>query len=351
MNDPFPPGPTPDEDALRRLLRGAVDGLEPSDGALDHLRRAVPARQARKRQAVVGAVAAALLIGTAIPAFLHVANTGGTSEERPTIAGHGQQTQGGTGAAPGVEDGGRRAGRPSGRSTPAPTPSGTVKSQEPGRTSAGGTVGGPSAPVGGPVQTESPACDATELGVKSARISKPDADGKVYGTFRVANVSQKLCQVSGAGKVDFQALGAADASRITVVDHATGDPAAGLPDPSLEATGLVLKPTAAYEIKFAWVPSETCPKPQPSPDPSPSTVSGGGGGATTGTGTVTATTGTQPQLAAVDPAAPATPADGKVAVTHVAEPGAPTAEATIPNACAGTIYRTGVLAAPAPPSP
>ncbi|MFD9487556.1 hypothetical protein ACFWBX_27025 [Streptomyces sp. NPDC059991] len=346
VNDPFPPGLTPDEDALRRMLHGAVDGMEPSEGALDQLRRAVPARQARKKQAVVGAAAAALLIGTAIPAFLHVANTGAASEDRPTIAGHGQQAHGGTGAAPGVEDGERGADRPSGRSTRTPAPTGTVKPEEPGRTAVGGTVGGETGPVGGPVVVGSPVCDATELGVKSARISKPDADGKVYGTFRVANVSQKLCQVSGAGKVDFQALGAADASRITVVDHSTGDPAARLPDPSLEATGLVLKPSAAYEVKFAWVPSETCPKPQPSPDPSPSTVSGGG--ATTGTGTGTAPTGTEPQMGAVDPATPGTRTDGKVAVTHVAEPGAPTAEATIPNACAGTIYRTGVLAAPAP---
>lgn len=352
VNDPFPPGLTPDEDALRRMLHGAVDGMEPAEGALDHLRRAVPARQARKRHAMVGAAAAALLIGTAIPAFLHVANTGSASEDRPSIAGHGQQAQGGTGTAPGVEDGDRRADRPSGRTHRTPAPTGTVKTEEPGRTVVGGTVGGETGPVGGPVQVGSPVCEATELGVKSARISKPDADGKVYGTFRVANVSQKLCQVSGAGKVDFQALGAADASRITVVDHSTGDPAPRLPDPSLESTGLLLKPSAAYEIKFAWVPSETCPKPQPSPDPSPSTVSGGGaGGATTGTGTGTASTGAEPQLAGVDPATPTTPTDGKVAVTHVAEPGAPTAEATIPNACAGTIYRTGVLPAPAPATP
>ncbi|MEU4350040.1 hypothetical protein [Streptomyces sp. NPDC023838] len=355
VNDPFPPGLTPDEDALRRLLHGAVDGMEPSEGALDHLRRAVPARQARKKQAVVGAAAAALLIGTAIPAFLHVANAGAASEDRPSIAGHGQQAQGGTGTAPGVEDGERGADRPSGRTTRTPAPTGTVKPEEPGRTAVGGTVGGETGPVGGPVVVGSPVCDAAELGVKSARISKPDADGKVYGTFRVANVSTKLCQVSGAGKVDFQALGAADASRITVVDHATGDPAAGLPDPALEATGLVLKPSAAYEVKFAWVPSETCPKPQPSPDPSPSTAGGGGGGgggggatAGTGAGTGTASTGAQPQLAGVDPVTPGTQTDGKVAVTHVAEPGAPTAEATIPNACAGTIYRTGILAAPAP---
>ena len=55
-----------DEVALCRLLRGAVQDLEPADGTLDHLHRAVPARRARRRQGVVGAAAAALLIGTAI---------------------------------------------------------------------------------------------------------------------------------------------------------------------------------------------------------------------------------------------------------------------------------------------
>ncbi|MDV9193752.1 hypothetical protein R6L23_37025, partial [Streptomyces sp. SR27] len=37
-----------DELALRRLFQGAVSGLEPSKGSLEHLRRAVPARRARK---------------------------------------------------------------------------------------------------------------------------------------------------------------------------------------------------------------------------------------------------------------------------------------------------------------
>ncbi|MGP9020017.1 hypothetical protein ACT1U9_16660 [Streptomyces sp. BR1] len=348
MNDPFPPGLTPDELALRRLLHGAVDGMEPADGALDQLRRAVPARQARKRQAVVGAVAAALLIGTAIPAFLHVANTSSSSEDRPAIAGHGQQDQGGTGAAPGVEGGGRGAEKPSGRMTPSSVPGSTVKPSASGTTPPGASAAGASGPVGGPAVPGSPVCDATELGVKYAKVTKPDADGKVYGTFRVANVSHSLCQVSGAGKVNFQALGAADASRISVVDHASGDPAAGLPDPSQEATGLVLKPAAAYEVKFAWVPSETCPKPLPSPAPStsPATPNGSTSGAGGGT-----PSGAQTQLGAGDPGTPTVSSDGKVAVTHVAEPGAPSAEATIPNACAGTIYRTGVLAAPVPAAP
>ncbi|NDZ85940.1 hypothetical protein G3I23_10240 [Streptomyces sp. SID10115] len=38
-------------------------------------------------------------------------------------------------------------------------------------------------------------------------------------------------------------------------------------------------------------------------------------------------------------------ADGSVVVSLTAEAGAPSAGATITNACAGTVYRTGVLPA------
>ncbi|MCZ9347385.1 hypothetical protein NGM37_57770, partial [Streptomyces sp. TRM76130] len=59
---------------MRRLLHRAVEEVEPREGALEQLRRAVPARRARKRQAAVGMAAAALLIGTAVPALLHVSD-------------------------------------------------------------------------------------------------------------------------------------------------------------------------------------------------------------------------------------------------------------------------------------
>ncbi|CAM5609656.1 hypothetical protein SBADM41S_02835 [Streptomyces badius] len=43
-----------------------------------------------------------------------------------------------------------------------------------------------------------------------------------------------------------------------------------------------------------------------------------------------------------------TMAEGSVAVTHTPESGTPTAQTEIPNACSGTIYRTGVLATSSP---
>ncbi|OKJ61275.1 hypothetical protein AMK27_16840 [Streptomyces sp. CB02009] len=339
-----------------------MSGLEPSHGALEHLRRAVPARRARKRQAVVGAAAAAVLIGTAVPAFVHVASSGGvTAAGNPVNAGHGEEAQGGTGAETGIEGGQSAA-----------PPASTVS---PSQGTADGSEGKPERPgpgVSSTIQREAqearpgsfPACAAGQLGVSSAGAGAPDGEGKVYGTFRVANVSDRVCIVEGSGIVGFEARGAADPARISVIRHTSGDGGGGLPDPSQEFSRLALKPNASYEVKFVWVPSETCPTtpttPPPTvappteppttppttdtptngtgtPDPSEGTGSGGTG-TDPGTGPDTGS-GAAPQLLHEEG-----PADGSVLVSHVAEPGGPSASATIPNACAGTIYRTGVLA-------
>jgi hypothetical protein len=187
------------------------------------------------------------------------------------------------------------------------------------------------------VPVSAPSCRADQLGVTSAHSGSPDAEGKVYGTFRISNVSGRDCAVNGSGSIAFQASGAADPGKISVVSHHAGDAAGGLPDPSQESPSLLLKPDTAYEVKFAWVPSETCPTANTSPTPTTPATDGGTG--TTGSTGTDGTTGEQPQLVAEDGGV----LDGSVAVTHTAESGGPSASTTIPNACAGTIYRTGVL--------
>ncbi|WP_046500947.1 hypothetical protein [Streptomyces odonnellii] len=340
-------GSEADELALRRLLHSAVDDLRPSEGALDHLRKAVPARRARKRQAVVGMAAAALLFGTAVPAFVHVANSAGTADEHSVNAGHGEQAQGGTNASKDSGGGWKDSDQPSDKVSPAKeTPSKVDKPENPasGGTTEGGS--GDKANPGDAHSSSSPACSADQLGVTTAEAGAPDAGGTVYGTFRVANVSGTECSVTGSGSVRFQTGGAADQSKINVVAHTAGDAASGLPDPSQEATTVLLAPNSAYEVKFAWVPAETCPTTGASPDPSPSggdTSAGSGttGGTDGGTGTDAGTgtgTNTESQLLSEGGTM-----DGSVSVLHTPEPGAPVAQTTIPNACAGTIYRTGVL--------
>nr|WP_192806763.1 hypothetical protein [Streptomyces arboris] len=330
-----------DEAALRRMLHGAVGDLEPSHRTLEHLQRAVPARRARRRQAVVGAAAAALLIGTAVPAFVHVANSDGPATASPAIAGHGEQAQGGKGAEPGPQAPGDRTVEPTYQESRggvgAPEPSAENPSAD--RTEDpvdGATTGGPSAPPPADLATL-PVCDPGQLGVASAGAGTPGADGTVYGSFKIANVSGADCTVSSNGTVGFTALGAADPLKINVIQHTAGDAAPGLPDPSQEPGTVLLKPSMAYEVQFAWVPADTCPTVAPSPTPTPTPDTGAATGGSTGESS--GQSGTDTQSLYQDGSS----ADGSIAVTHTPETGAPTAEAKIDNACAGTIYRTGVL--------
>ncbi|MBO0515707.1 hypothetical protein [Streptomyces beijiangensis] len=326
-----------DELALRRLMRSAVQELEPSEDALDHLHRAIPARRARKRQAVVGACAAALLVGTAVPAFIHVANSGSSSQNKPAVAGR-QQAQGGTGEQTGSRTTEPGADSRAGSATDPGTADGeTGTGADPDKAPHGTAAGGAGTDTPSSSLQDLPACDPSQLGVTSQKAGSPDPSGKVYGTFRISNISGTQCAVSDAGKVEFHVQGAADRSKIKVVEHTSGDAATGLPDPSQETSAVALAPAQAYEVKFAWVPTDTCPATNPSPDPTPSATATGATDAGTSTGNE-APSGTGTQLSSDGGAS-----DGSVAVVHTAEPGAPTAEATIPNACAGTIYRTGVL--------
>lgn len=330
-----------DEVALRRLFQGAVSGLEPSTDALDHLRRAVPARRARKRQAVVGMAAAIVLVGTAVPALVHVASSDGISTDKAVNAGHGEQAQGGTGTETGIEGG---------QKTTTPSPGATATGQggaegttgrPPAATAPGTGVGSGAKPTPSVAPDAPPACLAGQLGVVSAQAGAPDESGKVYGTFRIANVSPRDCVVGGAGKIAFEAHGAADRTKIAVVEHTAGDAAGGLPDPAQESPRLLLTPDNAYEVKFAWVPSETCPTTGTTPTPTPTDPTSGG--STTG-GTTTGGSGAEPSANTPDTqTTDGTTADGSIAVTHTADPGGPVAETTVPNACAGTIYRTGIL--------
>ncbi|MGW2820179.1 hypothetical protein ACWC24_04135 [Streptomyces sp. NPDC001443] len=333
-----PAGLDSGELALRSLLHEAVRDIEPRDGTLDHLRRAVPARRARKRQAAVGMAAAALFVGTAIPALLHVSYSGG-SDADPSIAADSSQAQGATsGKGP---DGGSSISGGAGGKTSGTGQAGTEntgQSKDPGTATASAD---PSA-----TDTQSvPACTADQLGSSSATADVPDSAGVVYGTYRIANVSTKGCTVGGPGTFATLAQGAADVTRITVVEHAAGDAAAGLPDPSLYVPQLTIAPGSAYEVKFAWVPSATCPTTgagsgtdsggtTPAPSPSPSGASAASGSTTGGD------TGTVAQTIRADGTA-----DGSVVVSYTPETGSPTASVTVSNACAGTVYRTGVLAA------
>jgi hypothetical protein len=290
--------------------------------------------------------AAALFVGTAIPALVHVSNSTG-SDADPSIAGHQtSQTQGGASQGGSAQD--------SAESGPGSSPG---KDKDKDKEDKKGTPGedkeesGGTGSTGGAEPTlsaaDAPVCTSTQLGNATSNVGAPDSGGSVYGTFQIANVSAATCTVTGSGTVSALPQGAADGAKIQVVPHTSSNEAPGLPDPAAEVSTLVLQPGAAYEVKFAFVPSETCPT-EPDDDPTPpdeptptdgTTTGGGSGGTTTGSEGGSGD-GTTTQLASEEGVQ-----DGSVVVSNTAEDGAPTASATVPNACAGTVYRTGVLAA------
>lgn len=328
-----PEGLGGDELALRRLLHQAVQEIEPADGTLDHLRRAVPARRARKRQAVVGMAAAALFMGTAIPAFVHVSNSSGSNPD-PSIAANSSQAQGGANQGKNSDGGsGKDAGGSGGTSRGNDSGS---RTQAPG----GSDKGANGAVTGGadPVASASAAltCTADQLGGASGTAAAPDSTGAVYGSFTVSNISATACTVTGAGTVTALAQGAADPAKVGVATHVGGDAATGLPDPSTELTSMVLQPGASYVVKFAWVPSSTCPTAaEPTPDPTPTQGTTDTGGTTTGS----AVANPAPQLFAGEGTL-----DGSVVVSSTAATGGAGASVTVADACAGTVYHTGILA-------
>ncbi|MFJ4713120.1 hypothetical protein [Streptomyces sp. NPDC088785] len=326
-----------DELALRRMMRQVVEEIEPSEAALEKLRRAVPARRARKRQAAVGAVAAGVFVAMAVPAVLHVTHAR-SAGDHPSIAGNSTATHKGTSRGPGDKDpgGSPRASEKHGKD-------GKKDTKGDGGRSAGGAATAGTDPAS-TAAASSPACDAAELGTPVATVGQPDAGGAVYGSFRVTNTSAANCTVDSPGSIVTLAQGAANPSAVTVVDHTSGDRASGLPDPASQPAQLVLEPGKAYEVRFAWVPSAPC-------------STGGDGGATGGTGggeaspspstsqDTTPTTGDGSDSAQLAPQLGSDGDAGSVVVSHTPEPGAPTAATTIPDACSGTVYKTGLLPA------
>ncbi|MFJ3881350.1 hypothetical protein ACIPW5_28365 [Streptomyces sp. NPDC090077] len=380
------PGPagtaTADEQLLRGLFAGAVQGLEPSEGALERLRHAVPARRARKRQALLATAAVALLAGTAIPAALHLNADEGAVAGHSAMAGHGESQGPRTGAAQdprqngsGAVAGPRPVGSP-GRGQE--TGGGTQQLPQADGSPTGGTVAGPSsaaagAPTGGaghgplpPVGAApgAPGCTADQLGV-SGSARAPETDGKVYGSFKVTNVSARGCTVSGPDTVTAASVAQpgppplpAAAPPVTVTGHTAGDPASALlPDPSAEAPVLLLQPNTAYEVRFAWVPSDrSCPAAKPAPSLKPQQEGGGAqppadrqaGGAADGTASAPEPAGAAGTPAKEPQTGSRSPEAAGVEVSHTPGPGAPVTQTTIPAACGGTVYRTGLIPPGAP---
>ncbi|WP_431774260.1 hypothetical protein [Streptomyces cucumeris] len=328
-----------DEVALRLLMHRAVDDLAPSRDSLEHLRRAVPVRRTRRRQALVGAVAAVVLGGAAIPALVHVATTGGGADDRPANASSSHRTPGTAGGQRGGGSGGQDPDKPSDSvETDKHDRRHGDKKDKPTKDPEGGS-GGTAPDPSGTLNATSPTCTRTQLSSGAGTAGTADAEGRVYGSFRVSNVSDGACTVEGGGTVTPSAQGGADQARVFQVAHTAGDAASELPDPATQPGTLILQPGQAYEVRFAWIPASgggtsgcssggdpSAPEPSSDPEGSPQDDPGTGEpGGTPGDGE---------------------PPAASVLVSYTPEAGEPAAgSVTVSGACAGTVYSTGLLAA------
>ncbi|MFI9269670.1 hypothetical protein ACIGXM_02925 [Kitasatospora sp. NPDC052896] len=259
-----------EEAALRALLHGAVDGLQPAADALPRIRRAIPARRARHRQVWTGAAVVAL--ATAVLPTLN--SLGALQLSDGSAPGGGS---GGAAAAPAP-----RLSAPARGQVPLPVPAASAglsspsASAEPVSAGPSVTAGGPSASAAGPAAAAAgaPDCVRTDLGGGAAQLGAPDAAGRRYGYFSVANVSGHACVVADPGTVSVSG----GTGAIRVVAHTVGDPAGGLPDPASLPARLLLAAAASYRLPFAWVPDSLCPAAGPSP-----VQSAGQGAGTAGT--------------------------------------------------------------------
>ncbi|WP_326688922.1 hypothetical protein OIE63_18365 [Streptomyces sp. NBC_01795] len=335
------------EETLRELLRNSVRDLEPSPDTLNHLQRAVPARRVHRRQALVGAAAAVLVVAVGVPALFLGGVVPGVGDERHPLTASSSQGQshgpeGGSGADGGKDKDQDKGGKGEGKDKGGKGDGGADPSPS-------GGPGNGSADPDDALTASAPSCGRDQLGQASAQAGSPDGQGKVYGSFRVANTSSDACTVEGEGMVGASVQGT-ERARVTVADHTTGDPAPGLGNPGIASNEVVLKPGAAYVVKFAYVPNGGCDNDPPATNsaqndngatmPSAGSDSGGdGGGGDNGAGGAVGTPGENGSGG--DP-----PDDSSVVLTHTPEGGSPAiADTRVEGGCGGTVYRTGIIPA------
>ncbi|GAA1963877.1 hypothetical protein GCM10009738_44090 [Kitasatospora viridis] len=340
--DPSAPAPSaaadaaaseePQEQVVRALLHRSVEGIQPAPDALARIRRAVPARRARYRQAWTGAALIVVLSAVAVPTLNGLGalqlSDGSAAGSSPTSAGSGSATAGSA----------ARSGRPV---VPLPVPE--TASAVPAPTSAPAS---PSASAGAPStsptaatgpSSAAPACQRGDLGTGAVTVGLPDAAGRVYGNFSVNNVSGHPCLLGDPGTLSGQLSGGTGTVR--VLDHTAGDPAGGLPAATpFPAGGLLLAAGAGYQLPFAWVPDAACPSGgQQSGGQSPTTAPAPtGGAASAAAGPAGSGAAAQQGGPAVAAASPATAADGGAspAATGSPAPPPPTAPTQAPSTAA-----------------
>lgn len=319
---------------LRARLHRAVAEVQPDPTALPRLRDQVPRRRARHRNLWTGAAAAALLTAAVLPT-IHGAqrlDLSGGPVDGPLAAGPASST-----ASPGPSVSGG-AGRPTALPMPVitATPAGSPPGPVPEVTTSGSLAGVTGSPSAG--TAPAPGCGPADLGQGSSHLGAAEADGRVYGWFRVVNTSGRSCEVAGGG------LLAADSAMVRVAPHTAGGPATGLAEPVPEGP-VLLPPRTGYQVRFGWVPDGACPSgdgPGSRVAAAPAVASGAAAP------TVAPGSGNSPSpVTSPEPTSSPTASRATVTLTHTADPGGPQVVATLTTACAGTVYRNGPERIPA----
>ncbi len=326
---------TAEEQAIRLLMHRAVDGLQPSPDALPRIRRAVPARRARYRQAWTGAAVIAVLTAAAVPGL-------------PALGG----LQLSDGAAAGPPRAASAAGTSAVLSPSSdddyPLP-GISRAAYPAATATAGTATAvpsgaavlPSADSSGsglPAGTV-PDCLRVDLGRGSAVVGTPDSIGRLYGIFTAANVSGHACGLADPGSIAIRSGN----GQVRVVSHIVGDQAIALPNPATLTARVLLAPGGSYQLFFAWVPDALCPT-------ASAAASASSGPGPSVSGTPSASVGSSPSDRPASPAS-GDPATAGAGPSASAAPVAPTPAASPSAAAAGSPSAATATPAPSPTGP
>lgn len=264
------------EEALRLLLHNAADGLHPRPGALDDIRQAIPVRRARRRHALVGAGAAALVVGVTLPLMQAGVVPGPLNNESPNNAAHSQPSNS---TDPDERDGSVSGGQGGSDQDSGDTGgSGDEDRDDPSDTP---SEQNSSSPDGDGQATNAPACGPDQLGEGDVQVGDPDSRGRIYGSFELSNVSDQTCRVRGRDGMTASGVGRVPTAGVQVLDHTPGGRASALPDPSQQSGPVILRPGETYEVKFAWIPApergQACAPRDEEPDPSDPPPGGGSG--------------------------------------------------------------------------
>ncbi|GAB2572312.1 hypothetical protein GCM10027168_01320 [Streptomyces capparidis] len=311
-----------EEEVLRRLLHDTVRGVEPTPGSLEHLRRAIPARRAHRRQAMMGLAASVLVAVAAVPALIHTT----TASDSASNAAHESETH----PAKEVRTAAPTA-RPSASAEREPESASprTEESAGPSKSATGpdtdpvqpDATGLPDGDGGAGFDTAVPMCTADRLGAYGVEVGTADGEGRVYGAFHLVNASSGKCSVDGAGDVGATAQGGADPARVLTSPHTAGDPASGLSDVAQQR--ILLLPGQTFTVRFGWVPESGTTGCAATSDPS------GGDGSAEGPA------GEESPSSDPDP-----PEPGSVVVAYTPDGGGPAQTGTVTGVCAGTVYWT-----------